>query len=590
MRSRSLLLPLLFALSLAILSPGITSVSIFTDPDEYHRIYRTVLSMMENDEWMAPRLDGIPRVRKPPLTYRMTRLSFELFGVSVTSGRAINVFFAALLVVVVALIGFEYDKDPAYGFNAGLITLSMLGMGISSKFLMHDLSAAALSGLAFCCFLAWSRTGSWLPLFGMSAALTAGFFIKGPVVLVVAGAGIGSLFLTKPAVRVSLWRSKLTLLLPLALSLGLILAWYAYVSSLYPDQTVAQMERELSARHLGTLTWRPLIAVLWMFLPWTFVTFGTLYRLGSTEELSSGNSKRSLMIFLGLSLLPFFFFHFLDRYILGSMIPVALLCALAFKFANVEPPGQARGTTSVALRLASLAQDDPSIFRRNPERVAPGHGRGPSRGVERLRLEFRVGMAVSSIIIFLWFLWAGFSWWFKTSIWELGLALGAYVFFAIVWLRRPKVIPLALSSSLVWLALTGLLLPTFGSNRVPPAIVERVKNSRVILYRVPEPAFLPMMLERSLEFKDELRGGDDLNLQGKATLIFVNQRDQKRFEQKAAALGISATLVDSYSSFPSMDGFTAQSRNKTIAGNMTRALRTRSLEPIMDTFLLYKLE
>ena len=574
MPSRSLLLPLLFALSLAILSPGITSVSIFTDPDEYHRIYRTVLSMMENDEWMAPRLDGAPRVRKPPLTYWMTRASFELFGVSVTSGRVINVFFAALLVVVVALIGFEYDKDPAYGFNASLISMSMLGMGISSKFLMHDLSAAALSGLAFYCFLVWNRTGSRLPLFAMSAALTAGFFIKGPVVLVVAGSGIGSLFLTKPTVRSSIWRSKLTLLLPLALSLSLIFAWYTYVTSLYPEQTFAQMDRELSARHLGTLTWRPLVAVLWMFLPWTFVMFAMLYRGAPrassghlpvrqwggilsksprprpgieskdrrpTGELSSGNSKRSLMIFLGLSLLPFFFFHFLDRYILGSMIPVALLCALAFKFTDVD----------------------------------------------RLRLEFCVGMAVSSIVIFLW---VGFSWWFKTSIWELGLVLVAYLFFAIVWLRRPRVMPMAVSASLLWMTLTGLLLPTFGSNRLPPRIIERVREARVILYRIPEPAFLPMMLGRSLEFKDDLRRGDDLNLEGKTASIFVNQRDQKRFEQRAAALGIRATLVDSYSSFPSTDGFTGQSRNKTIADNMTRALRTRSLEPIMDTFLLYQLE
>ena len=247
------------------------------------------------------------------------------------------------------------------------------------------------------------------------------------------------------------------------------------------------------------------------------------------------------MIFLGLSLLPFFFFHFLDRYILGSMIPVALLCALAFKFA----------------------------------------------GIGKLRLECRLGMAVASMVILLWI---GASWWFHTSILELSLSLLAYLFFAIIWLSTPRVVPMAVSACLVWLALTGLLLPTFGSNRVPPRIVELVKESRVILYRVPEPAFLPMMLKRSLEFIEDLRRGDDLNLQGKAAVIFVNQRDQKRFEQRATALDISATLVDSYSSFPSMDGFTAQSRNKTIAANMTRALRTRSLEPIMDTFLLYRAE
>ena len=516
-------------------------MAIFTDPDEYHRIYRTVLSMMENDEWMAPRLDGIPRVRKPPLTYWMTRLSFELFGVSVTSGRAINVFFAALLVVVVALIGFEYDKDPTYGFNAGLIALSMLGMGISSKFIMHDLSAAALSGLAFYCFVLWSRTGRQFLLLAMAAALTAGFFIKGPVVLVVAGSGVGSLFLTKPAIRRLLWRCKFSLLLPLALSLGLIFAWYAYVSSLYPDQTFAQMDEELSARHLGTLTWRPLASVVWMFLPWTFVIFAALYRVKPADGLSSGNGKWSLAIFCGLSLLPFFFFHFLDRYILGSTIPVALLCALAFKFAAIG----------------------------------------------KLRLECRLGMILASAVVLVWI---GASWWFHALTLEWSLAFLAYLSFAVIWLRPPRVVPMAVSACLVWLTLTALLLPTFGAHRIPPRIVERVKDSRVILYRVPEPAFLPLMLKRSLEYKEELRPGDDFSLQGKPALLFVNRRDQRRFEQRAAALGIRAAVIDSYSSFPSMDGFTGQSRNKTIAGNMTRALRTRSLEPIMDTFLLYELE
>jgi rRNA maturation RNase YbeY len=57
---------------------------------------------------------------------------------------------------------------------------------------------------------------------------------------------------------------------------------------------------------------------------------------------------------------------------------------------DVEPPGQARGSTAVVLRLASLAQDDPSArYGRHPERRAPGQpvpsevegGRGPSRRV-----------------------------------------------------------------------------------------------------------------------------------------------------------------------------------------------------------------
>jgi sodium/potassium-transporting ATPase subunit alpha len=45
---------------------------------------------------------------------------------------------------------------------------------------------------------------------------------------------------------------------------------------------------------------------------------------------------------------------------------------------GVEPPEENRATPSGVLRLASLAQDDPSTLRRNPERVASG----PSRGVD----------------------------------------------------------------------------------------------------------------------------------------------------------------------------------------------------------------
>jgi hyaluronoglucosaminidase len=51
------------------------------------------------------------------------------------------------------------------------------------------------------------------------------------------------------------------------------------------------------------------------------------------------------------------------------------------EWSDVEPFEETRSITSV-LRLASLAQNDPSTPRRNPERVATGRGRGPSRGVE----------------------------------------------------------------------------------------------------------------------------------------------------------------------------------------------------------------
>lgn len=81
----------IFVLAVAavlILGPGIGSLSGPTEKDEYHRVYRTVLTMMENDQWLVPHLDGRPRLKKPPLVTWLTRLSFESFRVSLVSARA----------------------------------------------------------------------------------------------------------------------------------------------------------------------------------------------------------------------------------------------------------------------------------------------------------------------------------------------------------------------------------------------------------------------------------------------------------------------------------------------------------------------
>jgi len=65
---------------------------------------------------------------------------------------------------------------------------------------------------------------------------------------------------------------------------------------------------------------------------------------------------------------------------------------------KVEPSGQPRGSTSSPF---DLAQDDPSIPRRHPER-GPRQGRGPSRGVESLAKkgdQFTAGLSVDGLFI-----------------------------------------------------------------------------------------------------------------------------------------------------------------------------------------------
>jgi 4-amino-4-deoxy-L-arabinose transferase-like glycosyltransferase len=93
---------ILFCLCVALFAVGVGETTSLTSKDEYHRVFRTALQMVEQDSWWIPTLDGQPRLEKPPLIAWLTRLSFELFGTGVRSARMINVIFSALFVAVIA--------------------------------------------------------------------------------------------------------------------------------------------------------------------------------------------------------------------------------------------------------------------------------------------------------------------------------------------------------------------------------------------------------------------------------------------------------------------------------------------------------
>ena len=66
---------------------GVDKVTSPTSKDEYHRVFRTALTMSEENVWLVPLLDGNPRIEKPPLLNWLTRFNFEVFGLSAGSAR-----------------------------------------------------------------------------------------------------------------------------------------------------------------------------------------------------------------------------------------------------------------------------------------------------------------------------------------------------------------------------------------------------------------------------------------------------------------------------------------------------------------------
>ena len=45
---------------------GVSERTSPTSKDEYHRVFRTALTMIEENVWFVPLLDGNPRIEKPP--------------------------------------------------------------------------------------------------------------------------------------------------------------------------------------------------------------------------------------------------------------------------------------------------------------------------------------------------------------------------------------------------------------------------------------------------------------------------------------------------------------------------------------------
>lgn len=537
-RHKYLLLTLLFFAAVVALSQGIWEVTGVTAKDEYHLVLRTPLFMMEHDEWVVPRLDGIPR-EKPPMISWLTRASFEIFGVSLTSARMINVLFAALLVLVTSLIGLELTQSLQYSLVAGLIALSAAGMAIQSKFLLYDIPTATCSAFAFYWFLKWCRTLRTAYLIGVAASLSAGFLTKGPIGFVIFGSGVLALSITNREVRSVIWQRKGTLMGSLFLFLGLGAPWFVYVYAFYPTQSMSILQREIAGRNIGDLTVMPIIGAALIAFPWTFVLIDLVVRPKSLPSLPGiGTHRTMFLLWFGLSILPFFFIKTFIRYLIGSIIPIALLCASVIESDNKRP----------------------------------------------VQFHARLGMIITSFFVLCF---AGFAWWFKTSIIEVIAVLVAWSVFAVVWWRGAHYASMALSATFLWMTVVGFLYPTLGVNAIPAQIVKEVEGRPIILYGDQQPALLPITMGRSLRVTPVLRRTDFSNESGRPPLIFAKEEDAANLEHDVKVLGFDLERVDSYRTLSSRVSWVRFTRRGATWSDWVLAAQNRSLDPVKLTIALY---
>ena len=529
---------LLFLGAMAFFGLGIWEHTGVTGKDEYYLGLRTPMCMVEQDVWLVPCLDGEPRLKKPPMLYWLTRASYEVFGVSLFGARLVAVTLASLLVLATVLIALELDFSLARALLAGLIALSFLGLSVGGRILELDVPVAAFSTLAFYALLRWFRRGEAVALPLAVLALVAGFLTKGPVVFVVCGAGGLVLLAFEARARSFLTRRWLQVSGAVFLFVLLVLPWFLYVNQLYPELSTQILSEELAARDFFQLSPAPLYGILMLILPWSFVA---LVRLNGIRHLPEQERRQALMLltWMALTLLPFFFIRTFERYLYGSLVPMALLLA------------QPWVVTDSVLRWAA-----------------------------------RLGLGLSLLLTLPVY---GVALWINGSVSMLVVVIPLLGWFILQWWHAKRIGPMALSAVLLWSATLGLVYPKLGINKIPPHIVEQTRDRQVIFYHGPQPGLLPAVLGRSLRLVDEhWRLPDALVGSCEPFLLFAEEDNASMAVQGVGRQGLDATELERFGVLSARVSWLRMARRGVTVEGVLEGFKHKDLEPIKPQVVLFQ--
>ena len=145
---------------------------------------QTAVDMMRLGEWIVPTANGVQFFEKPPFTYYMMDLCFQLLGHNAFAARLPS----AIFTLMTAWMLFRFGRDtvsPQFGITAALIFLSMLEVAVLAHAAILD---AILNFFLAGCLLnyfRWLHSGEQKHALWCAAMMGLGVSIKGPVGAVV---------------------------------------------------------------------------------------------------------------------------------------------------------------------------------------------------------------------------------------------------------------------------------------------------------------------------------------------------------------------------------------------------------------------
>lgn len=235
------------------------------------RVAETAMVMAQTGEWLIPYYNGELRLRKPPLAYWLTALSYKAFGtIDEFAARFISASFAVLTSLLLFFwanktLGTRSATSIAICFVSSYIALRYFRSAETDSVLLFFVVASCLIGYQ----ILYERL-SLARVLLLHLCMGLGFLTKGPAAIVIPLLLI--LIATIKDRRLHLWRK---ILHPVGVLILLVTAfsWYAFIFYTLPDQAHSIVGTEVDATYITGRHANPVYfyipRIFIYFLPWS---------------------------------------------------------------------------------------------------------------------------------------------------------------------------------------------------------------------------------------------------------------------------------------------------------------------------------
>jgi 4-amino-4-deoxy-L-arabinose transferase-like glycosyltransferase len=326
-------------------------------------VAQSSLEARRDGHWLIPRLEGEPRIRKPPLTTWASAAAVRPDTVEALSSSdpavrdaayrslARQMRWPALLAGCVALI-FIYELgrlvlDPAAGMASLLVAgtsvyfITFSRLAITDTYLLLWVSAANAM-LARAVF----QQDRWLGILGAGVALGLGLMTKGPV-CIVQSVVPAAIFVgwdrwksPVPRLPVRMWSAPIMLGATLMLVIGGW--WFAMVAFRHPEVwriwSIEVWRTDPAEKATGTRL--DYLSIFGFMMPWTIffaggliLAVGIIVRVSRNAQPAPDGLERRIVLPLAMVVMPIVIMSLFrdrkERYLLPLLGPAAVLAAFA---------------------------------------------------------------------------------------------------------------------------------------------------------------------------------------------------------------------------------------------------------------------